>query len=473
MSIGGHLEELRECLIKAMLWLVGGFILGLLIGNWVVDFIQTPLTSALQDFYLNQSITELDTRLRQLPGGIAYDAQKGLITNIILKERIMPRVQRIDPYELNNKFSARTAVPLPPLPSERLVSTDHFVEGKAASFCATLAEAGRQRDLRPAKRVFELLPAPAQQLVQTCAKKTELTATEAKQLAEALNGVVQRRDFIQEVYFQELLKKDDSWTTSLYGPDVVREAMAEMIKDRADLPDYELARVNRWMLTMAFPTSLSAYSRSANLMPIIEWMPIEDEPRTRIRALSAHEMFAIYVQAALISGAVIVSPMVFWHLWSFVAAGLYPHEKNYVYYYLPISIGLFWAGAALAFFFVFQPVLSFLLSFNAWMGVDPDIRISEWISFVLLLPIGFGVSFQLPLVMLFMNRVGIFSVEQYTSNWRVSILVIFVVAMILTPADPWSMVLMAVPLCFLYFGGIALCHYMPRNRNPFAEIEEL
>jgi sec-independent protein translocase protein TatC len=98
------------------------------------------------------------------------------------------------------------------------------------------------------------------------------------------------------------------------------------------------------------------------------------------------------------------------------------------------------------------------------MGIDPDPRIDEWLSFVLLLPLGFGISFQLPLVMLFLERIGVFSVAAYVEKWRVAVLVIAVLSMLLTPADPGSMLLMAVPLIVLYFGGVLLCRFMPRRK---------
>jgi sec-independent protein translocase protein TatC len=75
--------------------------------------------------------------------------------------------------------------------------------------------------------------------------------------------------------------------------------------------------------------------------------------------------------------------------------------------------------------------------------------------------LGFGISFQLPLVMLFLERIGVFSIENYVSKWRLAVVVICTLSMFLTPADPGSMILMAVPLVFLYFGGILLCRYMP------------
>lgn len=195
------------------------------------------------------------------------------------------------------------------------------------------------------------------------------------------------------------------------------------------------------------------------------WRPIHSV----VKALNAHEAFMIWLKAAFVAGLIISSPYIFYELWVFVAAGLYPHEKSYVYIYLPFSLILFLAGAATAFFFVFDYVLDFLFSFNRAMNIDPDPRISEWLGFVLFLPLGFGVAFQLPLVMLFLHRIGIFSIKAYLDKWRIAILVIFVASMLLTPADPISMLLMAAPLSCLYFLGIGLCKWMPRNRSPFSE----
>ena len=166
-------------------------------------------------------------------------------------------------------------------------------------------------------------------------------------------------------------------------------------------------------------------------------------------------------------GVLLASPWIFYQIWHFVAAGLYPHERRYVHLYLPFSLGLFLLGAALAFFVVFEPVLNFLLSFNRHLGIDPEPRINEWLGFVLLLPVGFGIGFQLPLVMLFLERIGLFTMRTYAAQWRIAVLVIFVVAAILTPPDPTSMLLLAGSLTTLYFGGILLCKLMPRRSGPF------
>ena len=190
--------------------------------------------------------------------------------------------------------------------------------------------------------------------------------------------------------------------------------------------------------------------------------PLENDPRLSLISLSGQEPFFVYVKASLVVGAMISSPFIFYFIWEFVAAGLYKHERKYIYIFLPMSLGLFFSGAALAFYVALAYVLDFLFWFNGQMGINPMPNISDWMTFVLILPLGFGISFQLPLVMLFLERIGVFTVEIYLSKWRIAVLVISILSMFLTPADPGSMLLMGIPLVILYFGGIALCKYMPK-----------
>jgi sec-independent protein translocase protein TatC len=217
---------------------------------------------------------------------------------------------------------------------------------------------------------------------------------------------------------------------------------------------------------LAPPTGGAPAIGAEGLRKMILFRPIADEPRIHMSSLNSQEVFMIYLKASLLVGVVLASPWVFYQIWQFVAAGLYPHERRYVHIFLPMSIALFLAGAAIAYFFAFSKVLAFLLSFNRMMGINPDLRINEWMSFALLLPLAFGVSFQLPLVMLFLERIGLFTVNTYLSSWRMAVLAIFVLALLLTPSgDPASMCLMACPLTVLYFGGVLLCKVFPRGRR--------
>ncbi|MCA9246654.1 MAG: twin-arginine translocase subunit TatC [Planctomycetales bacterium] len=242
--------------------------------------------------------------------------------------------------------------------------------------------------------------------------------------------------------------------TFIHPGQLVRELKRHDPQAFGELPDvpYDSAAINR-----------------ETMIRIYLWHPLKSDPRISVKALSAQEAFMIFVKASLLAGAILASPFMFYFIWAFVASGLYPHEKHYVYIFGPFSLVLFVAGAALAFFVVFDYVLDFLFGINAWVEIDPDMRISEWMSFALLMPIGFGISFQLPLVMLFLERIGIFAIRDYIDKWQIAVLVISIISMLLTPADPMSMLLMAIPLTALYFGGIALCRYMPKRKGPFRD----
>ncbi len=190
------------------------------------------------------------------------------------------------------------------------------------------------------------------------------------------------------------------------------------------------------------------------------------EQMSRPVTLNVQEAFMTYLKVALISGLVLASPWVFYQIWMFVAVGLYKHERKFVYLFGALSLVLFLAGVVFCYRWVFRYVLDFLLSFNLAMGLTPQIRLSEWVSFAVMLPLMFGISFQLPLVMRFLTAISIFNVEAYREKRRLAVLVIAFLSMVLTPADPMSMLLMMFPLVLLYELGIVLCQFAPAQ-NPF------
>ncbi len=282
-------------------------------------------------------------------------------------------------------------------------------------------------------------------------------------MIKIFDQLAQSKELNNSQPFREMVQKPVRGWTNFFVPAETKPLAA--VKEKLDQKfDADLnRRLNRVLITSQFIDLMPAVRK--DMVPIQMWSRIDVQPQS----LTAIEPFLIWMKAGLILGLILSSPWVFYQLWSFVAAGLYPHEQKYIYIFLPISMILFFSGVSLAFFFVFEPVLTFLFSFNAQMGISPQPRITEWLNFVLIMPVGFGIAFQLPLVMLFLNRIGIFEVEAYLSKWRVAILVIFVVAMLLTPADPISMILLAVPLTGLYFLGVGLCRWLPRKENPFEE----
>ncbi|MGI9516537.1 MAG: twin-arginine translocase subunit TatC, partial [Pirellulaceae bacterium] len=303
-----------------------------------------------------------------------------------------------------------------------------------------------------------------QQIVEQVAGRSPATDDDRKQLITVLNRVIDDPSLHQSTSFAPALEKPVWSYKQLLEP--ARDNQLRLMKEQVDQQpeNYELSRrLNRLLVARIMPNWIAA--------PTIELVPLEiwrDFTRGT-QALSPHEVFMVWIKAAIIVGLVISGPWCFYQIWLFVAAGLYPHEQKYIYWYLPISILLFMFGVCLAFFFVFDPVLQFLFSFNARMGIAPQLRIGEWLSFVLFLPLGFGIAFKLPLVMLFTQRIGLVTTPFFTSNWRIAVMIIAVLSMLLTPADPISMIMLAGPLTGLYFFGIGLCHWMPRPQNPFGD----
>jgi sec-independent protein translocase protein TatC len=201
------------------------------------------------------------------------------------------------------------------------------------------------------------------------------------------------------------------------------------------------------------------------LPPVDMWNQLQEAQlltgkRGYLTTLSAQEALVVYFKVSMVCGIVLSSPWVFMQIWSFVAAGLYPHERRYVHVFLPFSLGLFLGGVFLCQVFVLPSAVGALLSFNSWLNFDPDLRLSEWLSLALMMPLVFGVSFQTPLVMLFMTRIGAATPETFASQWRIAAMVLAVFAALITPTpDMITMMLLWLPLLGLYILGIYLCKW--------------
>ncbi|MBN8830699.1 MAG: twin-arginine translocase subunit TatC, partial [Sphingomonadales bacterium] len=140
--------------------------------------------------------------------------------------------------------------------------------------------------------------------------------------------------------------------------------------------------------------------------------------KSYLTALSAQESLVVYFKVSIVCGIVLSSPWLLFQFWAFVGAGLYPHEKRYIRLIFLPSLILFVSGVLLCQFVVLPGAVKALLKFNEWLGIDPDIRLNEWLGLALILPLVFGGSFQTPLVMIFLNRIGLFSAEDYLKRWR-------------------------------------------------------
>ncbi|MCA9186798.1 MAG: twin-arginine translocase subunit TatC [Pirellulaceae bacterium] len=444
MTFGEHLEELRSALFRSLVGLVAGFLIGMLLANNVVKWVQYPLEKALNRFYLAKSQDDLETNYHGAvpPEMINTIDERGLAPEtMFVDENLLKSIagssstsSRVEDYQYTNRSLPRQRLPAL---CKQIVAQQDDSKSPHAVLWRLLGKAGRQ------------------DTVAAIAKMQKVDDAQYEQGLAAINSVLEEPTLFADPAWGDLTEFFDAKDLRLVSIVQLREQLT-----KASDP-LRTARLNRLMLDGLLADHVQG--ATVRLVEIPIWKPVQQ----RVKALSAHEPFMIWVKASFITGVLLSSPWIFWQIWSFVAAGLYPHEKRYVYTYLPFSLGLFLAGAALAFCFVFEPVLNFLFEFNRAMHIDPDPRISEWISFVLLLPLGFGISFQLPLVMLLIERIGVVNIKMYIEHWRTAVLGIAVISMLLTPADPISMLLMAVPLTVLYFGGIGLCKWMPKHHSPY------
>jgi sec-independent protein translocase protein TatC len=432
MTFGEHLEELRRALFKALLGLVFGCAVGLYFGADVVAYINQPLVEALERYYTDRAKELVTAGLGRTltPAEEAQLDKHGMIfdTYYVEPQAIAEAIAKALP-----DAEIRFDVP------RYWLTTDDLPK---LSFFDTLAT----EESGPAARLRSLIPEDSRRLVSQIAEDSRLSREERAKVLASINDALARRDFYDEDAFDGVELSD---------------SVEEMLDGRAELDTSRLRQLNWYLLHAAYSTQVD--EPHPTLVPILMWREVAHDPRTRPQSLGVPEGFMIWLKASFITGFVLASPWVFYQLWMFVAAGLYPHEKKYVYIFLPFSLLLFLGGVYLALFWVFQPVLDFLFSNNAALGIDPDPRIGEWLSFFLMLPLGFGVAFQLPLVMLFLERIGIFTVRSYLAKWKIAVMSIVVLACVLTPADPVSFMFLGIPLLLLYFGGIAICWAWPRH----------
>lgn len=178
------------------------------------------------------------------------------------------------------------------------------------------------------------------------------------------------------------------------------------------------------------------------------------------------EAFFTYLKLALVTGIFLTSPFILYQIWAFIAPGLYENEKKLTIPFVIFSSLFFTGGGLFGYMFVFPAAFSFLAGYaDATLALMPSV--SEYFSLTIKLLLGFGLAFELPVMIVFMGLVGIVNASMLRRNRRYAILVIFIMAAILTPTpDIVNQILMAAPLLFLYeFSIIALKVVVSEKKN--------
>jgi sec-independent protein translocase protein TatC len=177
------------------------------------------------------------------------------------------------------------------------------------------------------------------------------------------------------------------------------------------------------------------------------------------------EAFFTKLKVSAIAALFLASPVILYQIWKFVAPGLYENERRYVIPFVFFGTFFFVAGAAFCYEAVLPVGYQFFIQQYATIQVDPQIRISEYLTFTARMLLAFGVTFELPVIVFFLARFGVVTHRMMLQYTRYAILVVFIMAAMLTPGpDMASQLLMAAPLLVLYGLSIGVAYVFAKER---------
>lgn len=212
------------------------------------------------------------------------------------------------------------------------------------------------------------------------------------------------------------------------------------------------------ILVVLLPFSERLYHQIAE--PLLQRLP----HGSQMIAIEVASPFVTPVKLAFVCALFLAMPVVLYQLWRFVAPGLYRHEKRLAMPLLATSVVMFYLGCAFAYFLVLPRVFTFLIGVTP-AGVAMMTDINHYLSFVLTLFVAFGLSFEVPVVVMLLAALGWVTPEQLSKQRRYVILIVFILAAIITPPDAFSMLMLAIPMCLLYELGVLATRLIVRSRQ--------
>ena len=448
MTFGEHLEELRRRVLFSLLYVFVGVVLALICEKKLMDIALQPHQRAFRKAQKTKLVERLNNQIRELaekkifiePGaeGARFTTRDWELFFVGEVQRKNLITQLSEPFD---SFAGGLEEILPSLPP-----------GERAQF----EQAYRQQGVLLAERVAshfatvnEFLPLPE---IPRRFKKYE------DNLRALVVSAEQQNDLLL-----------GGWENSLASQISSFEEYNQFLSDRRKAVISSSASIEE--LQQVAPAGVDPKDQALEdylldaLLGFDEIMgDMHKTEEGRIMVISYLEQFYTHLKVALIFGLLFTFPFVLNEAWKFIGAGLYDSEQRYVKLFLPFSLGLFVVGALFGYLVLIPVALTFLAQ---WGGADINMAftLGDYIGLFFTLTLVLGLVFQTPLIMVFLNRLGLVSVQGFGKARRLAILVGFVLSAFLTPPDPFSLLLMAVPLVLLYEVGILVCRLLSLGRK--------
>ena len=181
----------------------------------------------------------------------------------------------------------------------------------------------------------------------------------------------------------------------------------------------------------------------------------DDNSNRRLIFTALQETFLTYLKVSFFTAFFVTCPYILMQIWKFVAPGLYKHEKKAIMPYLILTPILFFLGGMLVYYLIMPLAIKFFLSFESTgastnLPIQLEAKVNEYLSLVMKLIFAFGISFQLPVVLSLLARIGVVDSELLKTRRKYVVVIIFAAAAILTPPDPITQIGLAIPLLILY-----------------------
>jgi sec-independent protein translocase protein TatC len=197
----------------------------------------------------------------------------------------------------------------------------------------------------------------------------------------------------------------------------------------------------------------------------LHFVPQDKLQDTKLVFLAPAEAFWMNIKVAFVSAFILALPVIFYQLWKFISPGLLQKERKYLIPFIFSATGLFLIGAAFCFIIVLPFAMGFLLTYKVGDFLIPMLSVDRYVDFCLKFILAFGIVFELPVVIVFLTRMGLVTPKTLAKNRKYAVLIVFVIAAILTPTpDAFNQTLMAIPMIVLYEAGIIVSRIFVRRK---------